>query len=144
MGWYENNASNLDKFGGFYNWYAVNTGKLCPDGWRVPNDNDWNTLITFVGGNAVAGGKLKEKGTQNWATPNEGATDEFGFKALPAGCYNTMTYMGINNSCFFWATNEAADPLYASHYYINTYASNAYHYPQGDKKFGLSVRCIKN
>lgn len=110
----------------------------------MPNDNDWNTLINFVGGTNLAGGKLKEKGNVHWTAPNEGATDEYGFKALPAGCFNTMTYMGIQNSCFFWSTNEAVDTLYASHFYMNAYTAMIYHYPQGDKQFGLSVRCIKN
>jgi uncharacterized protein (TIGR02145 family) len=144
MGWYDKDNANLNKFGGFYNWYAVNTGKLCPEGWRVPNDNDWNTLIQFVGGNGVAGGKLKEKGTVNWISPNEGATDEFGFKALPAGCHNTMTYMGINNTGFFWSSKEAADPAFASHFYINTWTAEMMHFPQAEKKSGFSVRCIKN
>ncbi len=59
--------------------------KLCPTGWHVPNDTDWETLITFLGGNNVAGGKLKQTGTDLWNGPNTGATNESGFNAIPGG-----------------------------------------------------------
>lgn len=69
--------------GGLYNWYAVNTGKLCPSGWHVPTDIEWTVLTDFLGGDSIAGAKMKEAGTQNWYNPNEGATNESGFTALP-------------------------------------------------------------
>ena len=71
-----------------YNWYAVNTGKLCPEGWHVPTDDEWTILTDYLGGKSVAGGKLKETGTSHWLSPNTGATNETGFTGLPTGYRN--------------------------------------------------------
>ncbi|MBI5010148.1 MAG: fibrobacter succinogenes major paralogous domain-containing protein, partial [Bacteroidia bacterium] len=84
--WYNNDATTYKStYGALYNWYAVNTGKLCPIGWHVPSDDEWTLLTTFRGGYSVAGGKLKETGTLHWTSPNTGATNETGFTALPGG-----------------------------------------------------------
>jgi uncharacterized protein (TIGR02145 family) len=84
--WYNNDsAANSATYGALYNWFAVNAGKLAPTGWHVPSDSEWNVLITYLGGESVAGGRLKEAGTVHWNSPNAGATNEFGFTALPGG-----------------------------------------------------------
>jgi len=77
--WYDNNISNKATYGALYNWYAVDPASngnknLCPTGWHVPSDAEWTSLTTNLGGESVAGGKLKEDGTSNWLTPNTGAT----------------------------------------------------------------------
>ena len=82
-GWYDNNVANKTPYGALYNWYAVNTSKLCPYGWHVPSDVDWTRLKSYLGGEDVAGGKLKEAGTNHWDSPNTGATNDSGFSALP-------------------------------------------------------------
>ena len=75
--------------GGFlYNWYAVNTAKICPNGWHVPSETEWTELVNFLGGESVAGGKTKTTGTIEagnglWYQPNVDATNETGFSALP-------------------------------------------------------------
>ena len=97
---YHNNDSLTYKkpYGALYNWYAVNTGKLCPTGWHVPTDGELHTLVLMLDADAVfvlgqesliAGGKLKETGTTHWYSPNEGATNESGFTALPGGLRRT-------------------------------------------------------
>ena len=92
--WYENNIANAIPYGAIYNHYAVsNTHGLAyferagvqETGWRVPTVADFNILSAFAGGSAVAGGKLKEVATTHWQTPNTGASDEYGFKAIPGG-----------------------------------------------------------
>ena len=84
--WYNNDAAaNKNRFGALYNWYTVNTKKLCPAGWHVPNDKEWTTLRTYLGGEEIAGGKLKETGTTHWTSPNTDATNQTGFTALPGG-----------------------------------------------------------
>ena len=84
---YYNNdeATYKDTYGVLYNWYTVNTGKLCPSGWHIPIEADWTNLTTFLGGENGAGGKLKESGTSHWINPNSGATNETKFTALPGG-----------------------------------------------------------
>jgi len=84
--WYNNDAAaNKNRFGALYNWYTVNTKKLCPAGWHVPNDKEWTTLRTYLGGEEIAGGKLKETGTTHWTSPNTDATNQTEFTALPGG-----------------------------------------------------------
>jgi uncharacterized protein (TIGR02145 family) len=84
--WYSNNELLYKlNYGALYNWYAVASDKLCPEGWHVPTETEWNTLINFLGGVNVAGGSLKQAGTALWFSPNEGATNESGFTALPGG-----------------------------------------------------------
>jgi uncharacterized protein (TIGR02145 family) len=83
---YDNDAETyLSLYGALYNWYAVNTGKLCPEGWHVPSDEEWITLRTYLGGEELAGGKMKESGISHWQSPNAGATNQSGFTAIPGG-----------------------------------------------------------
>jgi len=71
--WHKNtSASYKNTYGALYNWYAVNTGKLAPKGWHVPSDAEWTTLITYLGGDSIAGGKMKETGMSHWFSPNTG------------------------------------------------------------------------
>jgi len=84
--WYDNDeVANKSRYGALYNWYAVESSQLCPAGWHVSSEADWNILISYLGGIDVAGGKLKEAGTANWLSPNTGATNEKGFSALAGG-----------------------------------------------------------
>eukprot|EP00825_Cyclidium_porcatum_P010076 TRINITY_DN15162_c0_g1_i1.p1 TRINITY_DN15162_c0_g1~~TRINITY_DN15162_c0_g1_i1.p1 ORF type:complete len:564 (+),score=55.59 TRINITY_DN15162_c0_g1_i1:400-2091(+) len=80
--WYNNNeATYKNTYGALYNWYAVNTGMLCPTGWHVPTDAEWTTLTTYLGGEFIAGTKLKA--TTLWESPHTIATNETGFTAFP-------------------------------------------------------------
>jgi uncharacterized protein (TIGR02145 family) len=80
--WPNNDESNKTKFGALYNWYTTGNN-LCPVGWHVSTDKDWETLVDICGGWEIAGGKLKEAGSLHWGPFNIGSTDEFGFTALP-------------------------------------------------------------
>ncbi|HRZ98354.1 MAG TPA: fibrobacter succinogenes major paralogous domain-containing protein, partial [Paludibacter sp.] len=103
----ENNGE-IATYGRLYNWYAVNTGKLAPKGWHVPTFDELSALITYLGGETEAGGKLKETGNTHWTTPNLGATNEVGFTALPAGlCEPKGTYSQFGAYGTWWcATGE--------------------------------------
>ncbi len=84
--WYRNDPVTYgETYGALYNLHVVSTGILCPSGWHVPSDAEWTVLSDYLGGESVAGGKLKEAGTTHWYTPNAGATNETGFTALPGG-----------------------------------------------------------
>jgi uncharacterized protein (TIGR02145 family) len=150
--WYENYNSSLQNiYGAFYNWYAVNTGKLCPAGWHVPSDQEWIALRTFLGGEELAGGKLKESGTSHWQSPNSGATNESGFTALPSGMRgivgtgNQGKFDGRGTDCCWWSTTRLnAEPLSLIFgLWINTNYSRIFR-----REFyvsdGATVRCIKN
>jgi uncharacterized protein (TIGR02145 family) len=101
--WYNNDNAHSATYGALYNWYAVNTGKLAPKGWHVATDAEWTTLSNFLGGEAVAGGKLKEVGFVHWQSPNTGATDETGFSALPGGCrYGDGNFGGLTLAGEWW------------------------------------------
>jgi uncharacterized protein (TIGR02145 family) len=83
--WYDNNIFYKEPYGALYNWHAVSTGKLAPQGWHVATKEDWEQLLDYLGGHAVAGAKLKEIGTSHWINPNDDATNETGFTAVPNG-----------------------------------------------------------
>jgi len=140
--YYNNNETTYkDSYGALYNWYTVNTGKLCPQGWHVPSDKDWDVLTVNIGGQAVAGGKLKEIGTIHWISPNQGATDEFGFTALPGGERDYLgPFMEIGTIGFLWSTTETS-VLHARNMVMSntsaTLASMSYM-----KAHGFSVRCL--
>ncbi len=141
---YDNSAANTNIYGCLYNWYAVNDSRnIAPMGWHVPDDNELLTLTSFLGGINDAGGKLKEIGTAHWNSPNTGATDQFGYKALPGGSRsNNGTFNNIGNHGFWWCTSELATftawsrSIYADAMSVSRYSI--------DKLEGLSVRCIKD
>lgn len=142
--WYKNDApTNKNTYGALYNWSTVKTGKLCPSGWHVANNDDWATLIGYLGGESVAGHKLNESGSAHWQRPNAGATNESGFTALPGGCRSndgTFSYIGYYG--YWWSHNEY-DTYSAC--FINMYYCNGYAYQfHCNKNGGCSVRCLKD
>jgi uncharacterized protein (TIGR02145 family) len=142
--WYNNDISNKNIYGAIYNWHSVNTGKLCPVGWHVPTNTEWTTLVNYIGGNSIAGGKLKETGFTHWLSPNTGATNESGFTALPGSSRDNVGNwggaIGING---LWWTADAISSNTGKRWYLsntNSAIVNDWSY----KVDGLSVRCIKD
>lgn len=142
--WYNNDAATYkNTYGALYNWYAVNTGKLCPKGWHVPTDAEWTTLTTYLGGESVAGGKLKETGTAHWASPNTGADNSSGFAALPGGShYTNGLFYTIGTYGYWWSSDESTS-INAWHRYMNS-SSAIITRKDNTKSLGFSVRCIKD
>jgi len=147
--WNNNDEINLGvTYGAFYNFYAVdnasNGGKnICPDGWHAATDAEWSTLVDYLGGNDLAGGKMKTTGTTYWNALNEGATNSSGFSALPGGdrwidgqFYNR----GIN--AHFW-TATAVNLTDAWYRGLVCDDKNTYRY-QDPKTNGFSIRCIRD
>ncbi|MBG0861138.1 MAG: TIR domain-containing protein [Bacteroidales bacterium] len=141
--WYKNDFNNKSIYGALYNWHAVNTGKLCPKYWHVPTDEEWTALIKYLGGDSIAGGKLKEKGTIHWLAPNTGATNESGFTALPggyryaSGSFSSIGYIG----CWWSATElEVRIAWYRSIGHNGSNMGRFYH----KENYGYSIRCIKD
>ena len=142
--WYNNDAATYKAtYGALYNWYTVNTGKLCPTGWHVPSDAEWTTLTTYLGGENVAGGKLKETSTAHWYSPNAGATNETNFTALPGGSRDfDGSFYGIGNYCDLWSSTESnTDNAWDwGMYYLDSIIYRDYY----NKRDGFSVRCVRD
>jgi uncharacterized protein (TIGR02145 family) len=145
---YNGNTSNFYNLNGaLYNWRAVNRGNLCPTGWRVPTDEDWLVLIDTLGGESVAGGKLKKTGTDYWKTPNNGASNASGFEAVAGGrrmervSGTSPAYMYINTAAYFWSSTERS--AQRGYYYMIGYAGEVILRDWDLKNRGFSVRCVK-
>lgn len=139
---YANNSANKDVYGVLYNWYAMQTGKLCPSGWHVFTDGDWTTLENNIPGDFDAN-SLKETGTAHWPSPNSGATNATGFTALPGGHRTDMgDFMAKGSNGQFWSSTE----------YSSTKAWNRgilFEFGEvmrkkNSKVCGYSVRCLKD
>jgi uncharacterized protein (TIGR02145 family) len=130
-------------YGAYYNWFAVNTGKLCPTGWHVPTDEEWNVLIGFLGGESIAGAALKETSITHWIYPNTGATNASGFTALPAGNYGKYGYFSGTTGSGYWYSATQFDGSNANFYslYFDDGKVTTWHCP---KYNGNTVRCIGN
>jgi uncharacterized protein (TIGR02145 family) len=142
--WYDNDQATYgDTYGALYNWYTVETGKLCPVGWHVPTHAEWTTLCDYLGGEYVAGGKLKEECYEHWNSPNEGATNETGFTALPGGhrFKDGTVFVHMGSSGYWWTTTEYFTYVY--YWAMSADESNLFHY-DAYKEFGYSVRCLKD
>lgn len=143
---YDNDINNVDIYGYLYNWYAWNDFDLIyfkkdgivDIGWRLPTDNDFNKLIEFLGGGAVAGGRMKEMGLGHWTTPNTDAINSSGFTALPGGIRQSDgSYNAINT--YFAAWSQELGNWYCS-YNDSTAGSDGV----TNAKCGLSIRCVRD
>jgi len=139
---YKNDSSNIETYGLLYNWYAINDNRnVCPAGWYIPGNKEWSELSVFLGGDSVAGGKLKESGTTHWLTPNTGAVNSTGFTALPGGYDDVGSYQ-LGTGCNFWS---ASDTLHLVAWYWALWFWRADFNPYiGGKQHGFSIRCIRN
>jgi len=144
--WYNNDSTKnkITKYGAIYNWYTVNTAKLAPKGWHVPTDAEWYILTTFLGGDDIAGGKLKETGLANWVDPNTGATNITGFSALPTGNRgnNDGTFQDFGIGGFWWTSTDING--YFSYFRsLGCYGAGVGR--SGSQRInGLAVRCVRN
>jgi uncharacterized protein (TIGR02145 family) len=141
--WYDNDIANKNLCGAFYNWYTVNTGKLCPTGWHIPTDSDLTAFIKFLGGINSAG-KIKETGNIHWKNPNLGATNESGFNAIASGSrsgYDGIFYQIGEYDMWWYFNNSVSDPVY---FFIIYYDSVAFNFFSASKRDGISVRCLKD
>jgi uncharacterized protein (TIGR02145 family) len=144
--WYANDeATNKPLYGALYNWFAASAGNLCPTGWRVASDEDWTTLTTGLGGESVAGGKLKEAGTTHWLAPNTGADNSSGFTALPGGYRYRLDgiFADAGKLSYWWTSTEYTFDTEKGFYreMFNDQASVAR--DGAFKTAGKYVRCIK-
>lgn len=141
---YDNNPENAKVYGKLYNWHAVNSGKLCPKGWHVPAEKEWNEVLWgFYNWDIPLGAKLKEVGTAHWNEPNTGATNISGFTALPGGYRESSgKFLYINKIGQFWTTKETSDKS-ANGFNMQYNGANVWTVTRS-KNMAASVRCIKD
>ncbi len=140
--WYGNNSANGSVYGALYNWNTVNSGTLCPAGWHVATDNDWLTMKDFLGGELIAGGKLKETGTSHWNSPNTGATNDYDFTALPGGWRTDAgSFQGLRINGYWWTSTPITPNAWYRH--IQNDSEKLFRVYAGHN-FGMSVRCVKD
>jgi len=149
-------TSNYTTYGVLYNWTAAMAGTasstanpsgvqgVCPTGWHLPSDAEWTELTDYLGGENVAGGKLKETGTTHWTNPNTGATNETGFTALPGG--DRSIYGGSFNDVGSYGTWWSASESSASNAWGRRMGYDGSYVGRYDygKELGFSVRCVRD
>lgn len=138
----DNNAENDINYGKLYNWYAVNDPRgIAPKGWHIPNDEEWSILSNFLGGDEVAGAKMKS--ADGWKGNGNG-TNESGFSAIPCG-FRTLEGKLKNDKgegCLWWSANE--DGIKMAYYSALGYTYSKLFRSSHFKRNGMSVRCLKD
>jgi len=142
--YYENDPANGKIYGKMYNWFAVNDARgLAPKGWHIPTDAEWTVLTEFLGGEEVAGGKLKEVGFDPNCPPNQYATNVTGFSALAGGCCQSNGDWALFGSFGYWWSSSEYDSHLAWQRAM-MYFDGSIDIYANDKQNGNSVRCIKD
>ena len=143
--YYNNDPATAPIYGKLYNWYAVNDSRgLAPVGTHIPSDNEWASLSSYLDGDAVAGGKLKEIGTTHWLSPNTSGDNTSGFTGLPGGYRtNIGAFININNYGYWWSATQSNT---SSSWYCFLYYNNGNFIRDNgfSKVYGFSVRLIKD
>ncbi len=140
--WDDDFLSYKKTYGILYNWWVVNSGKLCPVGWHIPTNQEWSQMITYLGGGMIAGGMLKESSLSYWKTPNQGASNMSYFWGLPGGMVESSdsSFQRITEiGCWWTRTSHNKDMAIARvMYYSNESVQEVFY----NKKCGLSIRCV--
>ena len=155
--WYRNNVSNKDVYGALYNWFAIKRNKLCPSGWHVATDADFNNLEIFLGvpttqiglwgwRGTIQGAQLKS--SSGWSNPGNSNTNKSGFSALPGGYRQGShgTFNGLGVITIFWTSTDDSinyKPNVAWYRRLDGIENKIYKATTG-KTAGQYVRCIKN
>jgi uncharacterized protein (TIGR02145 family) len=138
--YYDHDAANDTIYGKLYNWYTTRGDTLCPTGWGVPSDSAWTVLTDYLGGENVAGGKMKTVGTAYWNSTNIGVTNESGFSALPGGARSVGgSFFATSFSAYFWNANE-----YGSLSWFRILSAGFARSNPAGFSVGASVRCLRD
>jgi len=145
--WNNNDSTYKDSYGAYYNGYALITNKLCPTGWHVPSNSEWEILFSSLGGDSIAGGKMKSAGTIEsglglWYAPNAGGTNESGFTARPGGRRAYGGFHDMGYYAHFWTSTQAG---YTGAWSKDLdYNFSVIHVSTFDFTAGMSIRCLKD
>ena len=140
---YDNDENNVATYGRLFNWFAVNDSRnIAPAGWHVPTKAEYDTLIDYIGGVDIAGGKMKESGLAHWKNPNTFANNESGFSGLPGGYRGDDGFYGMGFYATFWSSSKRSfGDAWCRWLDYNSAAAHRY----GNSKLsGFSVRCVQD
>jgi uncharacterized protein (TIGR02145 family) len=137
-------TTNYETYGVLYNWPAVMDEGICPSGWHVPTDGEFTELVDFLGGESVAGGKMKEAGDDHWDLPNTGATNSSGFNGLPGGSRYAGGFITNGDKGYWWSASVTSPGSAGS--LRRRLDSNSGSISRGSytRNYGFSARCIKD
>lgn len=144
--WYNNDPDILNAkclYGALYNYFSVETGRLCPRGWHVPTDGEWYQMVVYLGGYESAGGKLKESGSDHWRKPNAGADNGSGFTALPGGKrLGGGNFVSLGYYGHWWTSlDPRTNAVWSESIRYDFPSIISVVYPLN---YGYSVRCVKD
>ena len=142
--WYNNDKETYrPAYGALYNGFIMNSGKICPKGWHVPTDAEWDILASSIGGESVAGGRMKDAGTSRWVRPNNGATNLSNFTALPAGLrYSDGKFRDLGFGAYWWSSTLYSDSR--AYFRFIFHEDGAIYRFDNLRTNGFSVRCLKD
>jgi len=138
--YYNNDPAIGLKYGKLYNWYAVNDPRgLAPAGWTLSSDADWAKLINYLGGQGVAGSRMKS--ISGWSEGNIGS-NETGFTGFPGGYrVENGAFLNLGSIGTWWSSAESNALSAIDHYLAQ---SNSLGRSSSPKQRGESVRCLRN
>ena len=161
---YDNDPGNCNKYGRLYDWATAmglpsscNSNScsgqiqqphrgICPDGWHIPSEAEWDTLVDFAGGyNGTPGPGTKLKATSGWDPSgfNGNGTDDYGFSALPGGFgFPNGSFSYVSEHAYWWSTSEGSSS--STYYREMTYGISGIYTGNYDKSFLFSIRCVQN
>jgi uncharacterized protein (TIGR02145 family) len=134
-------TTNYETYGVLYNWPAVMTEGICPSGWHIPSDGEFTELTDFLGGESVAGGKMKEAGYDHWNSPNTGATNSSGWTGLPVGYRSSGGFNYFGGNGIWWSASESGSYSWGRILFL---ISDDVGRNLDYRNYGFSARCIKN
>ena len=144
---YDDDNANCDEYGGLYQWNEMMQGSttpgaqgICPTGWHIATEDEWQELFDYLGGNNAAGGKIKEEGTLHWQDPNTGATNESNFTALGAGSYIGTFYSKLFRNHLWTSDQFGSQAVFWELLYVSAGVS----WTAAPKSDANSVRCLKD
>lgn len=141
---YSNDTSVASIYGRLYNWHAINDKRnIAPEGWHIPTPEELRSLMSHLGGDTIAGGKMKVEGISHWLYPNAGASNESGFSALPGGYrFGKGSYHTLGSNAYWWTTQNSYEIYSWKSLLHEGFADVRRDY--GYTNFGLAVRCVKD
>ena len=144
---YNQDSLNIAAYGLLYSWYAVTDSRnVCPTGWHVPSEAEWFSLANFLGGDSIAGDKMKETGTAHWLSTSGTVTNSSNFTALPGGSRGNPTgFSNLQTLGKFWSSTSWGSNVFPRAYIYSLQAtSSALQQSVSVANCGNSVRCVQD